>query len=89
VSISKHKEIRDLLLQAEDGMTANEIAARLDADPNAVRRAIPDMYGVYIDRWAVPKRGQFSAVYMCVPIPEDAPHPTERYLPQTNAKMVL
>jgi len=84
VSISKHKEIRDLLLQAEDGMTANEIAARLDADPNAIRRAIPDMYGVYIDRWTAPKRGQYAAVYMCIDVPSNAPHPTERYLPQTT-----
>jgi predicted transcriptional regulator len=75
MSISKHKEIRDLLLQAEDGLTANEIAARLDADPNAVRRAIPDMYGVYIDRWIAPKRGQYAAVYVCVPVPEDTPKP--------------
>ena len=84
MSISKHKEIRDLLLQAEDGMTANEIAARLDADPNAIRRAIPDMYGVYIDRWTAPKRGQYAAVYMCIDVPSNAPHPTERYLPQTT-----
>ena len=75
MSISKYKEIRDLLLQAEDGMTANEIAARLDADPNAIRRAIPDMYGVYIDRWTAPKRGQYAAVYACVPVPEDTPKP--------------
>jgi hypothetical protein len=32
----------------------------------------------------VPKRGQYSAVFMCTePLP-DAPHPTERYLPQTQ-----
>jgi predicted transcriptional regulator len=93
MSASKHNQIRDLLLAAEDGMTANEIAAKMDADPHAIRRALRNTFGVYIDRWTAPKRGQFSAVYMCVPIPEDAPHPTERYLPQTkwqaNAQMVL
>ena len=73
--LSKHKEIRNLLLQADDGLTANEIAARLDADPHAIRRAIPDMYGVYIDRWTAPKRGQYAAVYVCVPVPEDTPKP--------------
>jgi predicted ArsR family transcriptional regulator len=70
---SRHNQIRELLLAAEDGLTANEIAAMLDTDPNAIRRALPDMYGVYIDRWSAPKRGQYSAVYVCVPVPENAP----------------
>jgi hypothetical protein len=70
---SRHNQIRELLLAAEDGLTAKEISARLDADPNAIRRAIPDIYGVYIDRWSAPKRGQYAAVYVCVPVPESAP----------------
>jgi len=77
MSVSKHNEIRDILLAAEDGLTANEIAARMDADPNAVRRAIPDMYGVYIDRWTAPKRGQYAAVYVCVPVPDNTPKPSK------------
>jgi hypothetical protein len=77
MSVSKHNEIRDILLAAEDGLTANEIASMLDADPNAIRRAIPDMYGVYIDRWAVPKRGQYAAVYVCVPVPDNTPKPSK------------
>ena len=72
---SRHNQIRELLLNAADGMTANEVAARLDVDPNAIRRAIPDMYGVYIDRWTEPKRGQYAAVYVCVLVPEDTPKP--------------
>lgn len=72
---SRHNQIRELLLQAEDGMTAGDIAERLDADPNAIRRAIPDTYGVYIDRWNAPNRGQYEAVYMCVEVPEDTPKP--------------
>jgi predicted ArsR family transcriptional regulator len=77
MSANKHNEIRDILLASEDGLTANEIAARLDADPNAVRRAIPDMYGVYIDRWTAPKRGQYAAVYVCVPVPDNTPKPSK------------
>ena len=72
---SRHNQIRELLLAAEDGLTAKEIAAMLDTDPNAIRRALPDMYGVYIDRWFAPKRGQYAAVYVCVPVPENTPKP--------------
>jgi predicted ArsR family transcriptional regulator len=74
---SRHQPIRDLLLQAEDGMTANEIAARLDADPNAIRRALPDVYGVYIDRWNAPKRGQYAAVYVCMEVPNNTLRPNK------------
>ena len=75
MSASKHNKIRDLLLAAEDGMTANEIAAKLDADPHAIRRALRDTFGVYIDRWATPRRGQYAAVYVCVEVPDNTPRP--------------
>ena len=75
---SRHSAIRDILLNAEDGMTAGEIAARLDAEPHAIRRAIPDTYGVYIDRWNAPSRGQYEAVYMCVKVPENTPKPRSK-----------
>jgi hypothetical protein len=81
---SRHQDIRDVLTASEDGLTLLEIAVQLDWNYKAVQKSIKNAWGIYIDRWAVPKRGQFSAVYMCVPIPEDAPHPTERYLPQTK-----
>jgi predicted transcriptional regulator len=75
---SKHNQIRELLLQAEDGMTVNEIAARLDTDPVVIRQALKTVYGVYIDRWNAPKRGQYSAVYVCVVVPEDTPKPRSK-----------
>jgi predicted transcriptional regulator len=80
---SRHNDIRAALLSAPDGLTAREIADKLGVDRNTVSYAIKHIYGVYIDRWTVPKRGQFAAVYMCVPVPPHAPHPTERYLPKT------
>ena len=91
---SRHNLIRELLLNSADGMTVNQIAQAIgDDNPKSVQKTVKLIWGVYIDRWTVPKRGQFSAVYMCASIPEDAPHPTERYLPQTkwqaNAKMAL
>ena len=75
---SRHNQIRELLLQAEDGMTANEIAAMLDTDPASIRQSLATAYGVYIDRWTSPKRGQYAAVYVCVTVPEDTPKPRSK-----------
>jgi hypothetical protein len=85
VKRSRHQLIRDLLLASDDGMTVSQIAQAIGDDtPKSIQKTIKLVHGVYIDRWTVPKRGQFSAVYMCVQVPPDAPHPTERYLPQTQ-----
>ena len=82
---SRHNLIRELLLNSADGMTVNQIAQAIgDDNPKSVQKTVKLIWGVYIDRWTVPKRGQFSAVYMCVEVPPDAPHPTERYLPTTK-----
>ena len=81
---SRHHDIRAALTASEDGLTILELSAALEMNYKAVQKAVKNVYGIYIDRWSVPKRGQFSAVFMCVDIPRDAPHPTERYLPQTQ-----
>ena len=73
---SRHDAIRAALLRAEDGLTAKEIGIKLDADCFTIRRAIPHIYGVYIDRWVTTGgKGAPSAVYVCVPIPENTPRP--------------
>lgn len=81
---SRHNDIRAALAASEDGLTLLELSVVLEMNYKAVQKAVKNVYGIYIDRWTVPKRGQFSAVYMCVEIPQDAPHPTERYLPATQ-----
>jgi hypothetical protein len=81
---SRHNDIRAALTASEDGLTILELSVALDMNYKAVQKAVKNVYGIYIDRWSVPKRGQFSAVFMCVEIPTDAPHPTERYLPATQ-----
>lgn len=80
---SRHNDIRMALSSSEDGLTILELSVKLEMNYKAVQKAIKNVYGIYIDRWSVPKRGQFAAVFMCADIPQDAPHPTERYLPQT------
>lgn len=81
---SRHNMIRELLLASADGLTVSQIAQAVgDDNPKSVQKTVKLIWGVYIDRWTVPKRGQFAAVYMCVVVPNHAPHPTERYLPQS------
>ena len=81
---SRHQLIRDILLASDDGLTIKQIAEQLgDDNYKSVAKTVKLIHGLYIDRWTVPKRGQFSAVYMCVEVPVHAPHPTERYIPET------
>lgn len=72
---SRHQTIRDLLLFSEDGLTINEIAKHVGATDETICKTLKTVYGVYIDRWSAPKRGQYAAVYMCVETPKNAPHP--------------
>ena len=78
VKLSRHQAIRDVLLAAEDGMTLKEIAGKLNVDIEAIRASIRNVWGVYIDRWTHATRGQHSAVYMCVAVPENAPKPRRK-----------
>jgi len=72
---SRHQTIRDILLEAEDGLTLVEIGEKMGTTERSLRKTIGIVWGVYIDRWTNPKRGQYAAVYMCADVPEDAPHP--------------
>ena len=80
---SRHDKIRGLLLESEDGLTTSQLAKHMGTTYKSLQKTMQKVWGIYIDRWAVPKRGQFAAVWMCVPVPESTPHPTERYLPST------
>jgi hypothetical protein len=76
---SRHNDIRAALLRAEDGLTTKELGIRLDATQEAIVKAIPLIYGVYIDRWQQQiGRGKPAAVYMCVPVPDNTPPPEPR-----------
>jgi predicted transcriptional regulator len=72
---SRHNDIRKALLSAPDGLTAREIADKLGVDRGTVASAIKYIYGVYIDRWSPPNRGQHSAIYVCIEVPENTPRP--------------
>jgi len=75
---SRHNDIRAVLLRNEDGLTAKEIAIKIGMEQDAVKKALPNIYGVYIDRWLTNLgRGAASAVYICVPVPDNTPKPSK------------
>lgn len=79
---SRHDKIRNLLISSSDGLTTSQIAKQIGSTYKSVQKTMNNIYGVYVDRWDIPKRGQFAAVWMCVEVPPDAPHPTDRYTPK-------
>jgi len=75
---SRHNDIRGVLLRNQDGLTAKEIAIKIGMEQDAVKKALPNIYGVYIDRWLTNLwRGAASAVYICVPVPDNTPKPSK------------
>ena len=70
-------DVRALLRQEEnaDGLTVPQICARLGATRDKVWRALEGrhMPDAYIDRWV----GE-SAVWICVPVPENCPKPDRK-----------
>ena len=74
---SRHQAIRDLLLASADGLTVNQIAEHFGATLKTICKTLKTVFGVYIDRWTGPNRGQYTAVYMCIEVPPNAPHPTK------------
>ena len=65
---SRHDKIRVLLLNSSDGLTTTQIAQQLGSTYKSIQKTMNNIYGVYIDRWDVPRRGQFAAVWMCVDV---------------------
>jgi hypothetical protein len=72
----RHPEIRKLLHQYHDGLTALDISERLEIKPDSVRNALQNMPDTYIDRWQVTYHEPPSAVWCAVVPPEDCPKPT-------------
>jgi predicted transcriptional regulator len=87
----RQKKIRALLRTKPYGLTPLEISAATGLHPANVRTTLRAMPDVYVDRWRMGKRGQFTKVWVAVPVPEDCPHPKDRtkwggntYKPRTH-----
>jgi hypothetical protein len=73
-----HDTIRACLARNPEGMTVAELAACTQISPDTFRNSLKSCFGVYIDRWEGPFRGQWRAVYALVAVPEDCPKPEKR-----------
>jgi DNA-binding transcriptional regulator GbsR (MarR family) len=76
MSKSRHPELREILLQHEEGLTASEIAKYANMQSDNVTQSIKSMVDVYIDRWTKPKKGvKYVPVYIAIKILENCPAP--------------
>jgi hypothetical protein len=68
-----------LLQQYHDGLTAQDIADRLELKADSVRNALPNMPDAYIDRWLAAIQGKREESVWCVVVPpENCPRPTPK-----------
>jgi hypothetical protein len=74
----RQKKIRTVLRANPNGMTPYEIAEAIGSHPANVRMSLKAMPDVYVDRWRMGQRGQFTKVWVAVPVPDDCPHPKDR-----------
>ena len=74
----RQKKIRTLLRTRPGGVTSIEIAEEIGVHVANVRKSLKAMPDVYVDRWRLGKHGQFTKVWVAVPVPEDCPHPKDR-----------
>jgi hypothetical protein len=78
---STHDDIRESLRSASDGLTIVAICYMTGLRADTVRRALPSMPDVYIDRWEQTaktkgyKAVSWRPVYIAVNVPEDCPRP--------------
>lgn len=69
--------VRALLRQYDDGMSVVEIADVLGIPHRTARYAVGSMPDCYIDRWVKLPRGQHTAIWCAVMVPEHCPRPTQ------------
>ena len=76
MSKSRHPELREILLQHEEGLTASEITKYANMQSDNVTQSIKTMPDVYIDRWTKPSKGvKYVPVYIAIRIPDNCPAP--------------
>jgi len=76
MSVSQHSNIRKLLHEYQDGLSAMELAEKLSLDDCTIRRALKEMPDTYIDRWLKAQHKiPAKAIWCAVIPPEDCPKP--------------
>lgn len=75
---SHHDKIRVCLTGSPDGMSIAELAQCTQIREDTLRNSIATCFGVYVDRYDGPFRGQWRAIYVLVEVPENAPMPEKK-----------
>ena len=82
-----HPKIRQLLHQYQDGLTAKEIAERLEKKHDTIYAALQNMPDTYIDRWLEAQQQlPPQAVWCAVVPPEDCPKPRPKNVRPTKLR---
>lgn len=77
---SHHDKVRACLADSSDGLSIAEIAKCTQIEADSLRQSIKTCFGVYVDRYEGPIRGQWQAIYMLAEVPEDVPMPDRKKL---------
>jgi hypothetical protein len=84
-----HPNIRWLLHQYPDGLTAKEISERLEKKHDTIYAALQNMPDTYIDRWLEAQQQlPPQAVWCAVVPPEDCPKPRSKNVRPTQLRSV-
>lgn len=73
--LKRREQLRNILLDHEDGLTTNEIADLLETDRNNIAAMVKSEYSIYIDRWVLGWGNKYYPVYCIQPCPDDCPKP--------------
>ncbi len=72
---SHHDKIRKCLQDHPDGRTVAELVECTSISADVLRQTLETCFGVYVDRWEGPRRGQWAAVWCVASVPENCPRP--------------
>lgn len=74
---TRQRQIENLLIKYENGLTDSEIAKFTGIQCNRVREIVKKMIPIYIDRWIIGRGDKYHPVYCIQLPPEDCPKPDE------------
>jgi hypothetical protein len=73
---SSHADVRRVLKEHPDGLTAKEIAALINRSAGHMSTTLNRMPDLYIDRWVrTSDKGRWAAVWCAVEVPPNCPRP--------------
>jgi hypothetical protein len=94
-NVNRQQQLRELLRAHPDGISEESLLALLrqsiqDYPRKVLRNTLHGMDDAYIPRWVhSPVRLRYVAVWVAVPVPENAPQPTKPRPSQADYRKVI